>query len=794
MTVTSRAPARIRPLQNLRHIYDEAMGDRRLPPVETLITFGVVAAAVLFTLFQLQPGLLTASTTPAGGDTGAHVWGPDYIRRALLPSGRITGWAPDWYSGFPAFHFYFPLPALVIVFLDVILPYGVAFKLVTVLGLLSLPVAAWAFGRLAGMRFPGPALLAVATVPFLFDRGFSIYGGNIASTLAGEFTFSIALSLALVFLGVVALGLDTGRHRALAAVLLALTGLCHLLPTVFAAVGALVLLGLRPGRLRLKFLAGIFAVGALLAAFWSFPFLMRLPYANDMGWEKITEYGKNLFPTNLRWALALALAGAVASVAFRRRVGLFLVAMVALCGVLFVVAPQGRLWNARVLPFYYLSLYLLAGVAVAEMGHALGRMFAVDPDDPKPLAARATPIVAAVCVWMLVGLPLKVLPDWVPKPQSTDASYIPSWAKWNYSGYERKAAYPEYKGIIDTMAEVGRTRGCGRANWEYESGLDRFGTPMALMLLPFWTNGCIGSMEGLYFESSATVPFHFLSAAELSKAPSNPQRDLPYRTLDVASGVRHLQLLGARYYLAFSPEAVAQASVHPDLTLVTSTGRWQVYEVRGSELVTPVQNQPAVVEGVDKGEHGWLDVAVDWYNDFASQDVLLAASGPESWPRVEVRRDVTDTEVIGSSVRVDQPPRQPVEPVRVSGIRASNNSISFDVDRPGTPVLVKASYFPNWKAKGADGPWRVAPNLMVVVPTSEHVTLRYGWTPVDIFGWLLTFAGIGLCVAMARRGREPVDDGPDDPHGIPPSGRGAPSAPDERPVRPTPVRVPDRGS
>ena len=42
---------------------------------------------------------------------------------------------------------------------------------------------------------------------------------------------------------------------------------------------------------------------------------------------------------------------------------------------------------------------------------------------------------------------------------------------------------------------------------------------MALMLLPYWTDGCIGSMEGLYFESSATTPYHFLNQSELSEAP-----------------------------------------------------------------------------------------------------------------------------------------------------------------------------------------------------------------------------------------------------------------------------------
>ncbi len=76
----------------------------------------------------------------------------------------------------------------------------------------------------------------------------------------------------------------------------------------------------------------------------------------------------------------------------------------------------------------------------------------------------------------------------------------------NYSGYEEKEAYPEFQGLISTIAGLGEDpdHGCGRAMWEYEPELDRFGTPMALMLLPMWTHGCIDSMEGLFFESAAT--------------------------------------------------------------------------------------------------------------------------------------------------------------------------------------------------------------------------------------------------------------------------------------------------
>ena len=763
--------------------------------MESIITFGVVAAAVVFVFAQLQPSLLFANTTPSGGDTGAHVWGPDYLRHHLLPKGRITGWTPDWYSGFPAFTFYFPLPALVIAILSFVLPYGIAFKLITVIGLLSLPAAAWAFGRLSGMRFPGPAVLAVATVPFLFDRGFTIYGGNIPSTLAGEFTFSISLSLALLFLGVVARGLDTGRHRGLAAVLLALTGLCHLLPTVFAIVGACLLYLLKPGRKRLGFVGAIFAVSAMLAAFWSVPFLFRLPYANDMGWEKITQYSKNLFPENIRWVVALAVGGAVVSVINRRRTGLFFLGMGTIAGALFVLAPDGRLWNARVLPFWYLCLYLLAGVAVTELGPAIGRWVAADPENPSPLGRLLTPIGAALAAWMIVGLPLGVLPSWLPKPASTDTSYIPSWAKWNYSGYERKAAYPEYKALVDTMADVGRTHGCGRANWEYESGLDRFGTPMALMLLPFWTDGCIGSMEGLYFESSATVPYHFLSAAELSKAPSNPMRDLPYPTTNVADGVRHLQILGARYYMAFSPETVTQADAHPDLTKLTSSGRWSIYQVRGSDIVEALRFQPAVATGPVDGEDGWLNLGVDWYTDFSAHDVVLATSGPKEWERVKVREQPSGVVTVASSITIDPAARRPLEPVQVSGISSDDNDIEFDVDRVGVPVLVKASYFPNWRASGAKGPYRVTPNLMVVIPTSNHVKLHYGTTPVDVLGWLLTLGGIAMLVVLARQGPVRFGARPDGDPAVEPGvvDLGGGSEPPAPPTRP-PVTVPDRGS
>jgi hypothetical protein len=49
--------------------------------------------------------------------------------------------------------------------------------------------------------------------------------------------------------------------------------------------------------------------------------------------------------------------------------------------------------------------------------------------------------------------------------------------------------------------------------------------------------------------------------------------------------------------------------------------------------------------------------------------------------------------------------------------------VSFHVNRTGVPVEVRVTYFPWWKATGALGPWRLAPDDLVVVPTSHDVVL-----------------------------------------------------------------------
>ncbi len=772
---------------------------------------------MLFVLWQLQPSLLFSRTTPAGGDTGGYVWGPQYMRDHLLPHGRITGWTMDWHAGLAAFVFYFPLPSLVIAVTSLVLPYEVAFKLVSVLGLLALPVAAWAFGRLANLRFPVPALMSAASVVFLFDHfAPRARGGDVISTVRGEFAFSFGLALALLFLGLIARGLETGRHRASAAAVLGLTVLSHVFALVFSLLGAALLLVARRSRARLLHLAVVVGAGVLLAAFWLLPLQWRYAYVPPTRIAQVGHYVTNVFPFvsscadsahcgrgrflfsqvwHLFPATALAVTGIVLAARRRERVLLVMGALGALMALAFVLKPVARLQNDRFLPFWFLCLYLLAAYGVGELGHLAQDLVVrrrrryANPRGGEPTLLHAVPLVAFVLVMWLVGIPVASAPGGLPL-HVTDRTDVRGFITSVYGGYEHQAGAQEYRALMRTLDEVGRAHGCGRVMAEADlHPLISYGSFNALLLAPYFTDGCITTVnEGL--EVSATSPYEQLLKKELSQLPYLSLQNLPYGRLDVARGVDHLQLLGARYYAAYTSDARRQADADDRLERRADAGAWRVYQVAPTAVVTPLRYRPAVVTGIGRPGRSWTAVGVDFFQrDPSAWEVPLVASGPGDWPRVAARqqpakRTKDGLVVLGSTVDVD-PPRQPVTPARVSNVRLDDDRVSFDVDRPGTPVLVRVSYFPNWRATGARGPWRATPNFMVVVPRSRHVSLRYGWTPVDAAGTTLSLFGAGAVVALAFADRAVGGPGrsDSDPAPAPPAEPTGPSRPSAQTAR-----------
>ena len=343
---------------------------------------------------------------------GAHVWWPWFLEHNWFSWNpfkmRLSGWAPDWYAGFPVGQYYFPVPALMVAALDQVMPYNVAFKLVTVSGPLMLPAAAYTFAKGLKTPWPAPPAFALAAFGTLVQtrNDWQIYGGNIASTLAGEFSFCIALAFALFGLGALAYTLDTGKRRWLPAVLIAAAIMSHIVVAIFIVIAVVARwLTRRPLRTwRISLPVGI--VAGALTAVWLLPLIANNAYTQSMRYTKLTPKGSFTLPSWLMpiapirhtidnlwngwqrppidpntnplqhfsptlwipwWMKLLAVFAFFADVLVPAPLDVHACSRSrSIFGIMFVQWPEHAIWNTRFLPFWMLSWALIAAMGATE--------------------------------------------------------------------------------------------------------------------------------------------------------------------------------------------------------------------------------------------------------------------------------------------------------------------------------------------------------------------------------------------------------------------------------------------
>jgi hypothetical protein len=92
----------------------------------------------------------------------------------------------------------------------------------------------------------------------------------------------------------------------------------------------------------------------------------------------------------------------------------------------------------------------------------------------------------------------------------------------------------------------------------------------------------------------------------------------------------------------------------------------------------------------------------------------------------------------------------------ISGLKIEteleHHRIRFNTNKPGMPHLIKVSYFPKWKVKGAHGVYPVSPHFMLVIPRESEVVLTYEnnlWQKAGI--WLTAMTLIVLFFVCGYR-------------------------------------------
>jgi len=288
--------------------------------------------------------------------------------------------------------------------------------------------------------------------------------------------------------------------------------------------------------------------------------------------------------------------------------------------------------------------------------------------------------------------------------------------KWNYEGLQSKNAWPELKNLSDYLEDLPY----GRVMWEYRSEYDKFGTPRVLENLPIFTNK--PTFEGLLIESSVSGYFHFINQAETTKTPTSAIAGLEYPSFNFENGVKHLQYFGAQYFVAYTSEIKELADEY--FTKMSDIDGFRVYKIPHSDLVEVIPDISLKLK-----TKKWLDESIDWYKKMdLSQPIVFYQNKKE-------------LDSIKGCLQQKELSESPI--VEIKEIK--NDSLTFSTNYLGTPHLIKYTYFPGWKIKGAEGPYLVSPSFMMVIPFQNEVTLEYSYNTWDKIGFAMS---IGSFIAL----------------------------------------------
>ncbi|MEW6264124.1 MAG: 6-pyruvoyl-tetrahydropterin synthase-related protein [Thermodesulfobacteriota bacterium] len=693
-----------------------------------------------FLLSYLHPELIVLDRPATGGDMASHYPSAVYLRDYLLPQGKIVGWQPGNYAGFPQFQLYFPLPFLIMAALSLVMPLAVAFKIVSVAGLLLLPPAAGRLVKHLGFKEPAPDLAAVFSLCFLFLESNSAWGGNIPSTLAGEFTYSLGLSLSLIYLGRLYRDIDTGRRVTGNALLLALVGLSHGYNLLVCVLGAsFFLLTTRNWTARFIHLLKVNLLAFCLLGFWLTPLLIFLPYTTPFNFVWVINDWREVFPVILWPALILAAVGLGFSLIYRtvhdERPIFYLLYLALVSAVFYLIAFKIGVVDVRFLPYVQLLLVLMGAVSA---GRVLSR--------PRARRLAALALALAVVLWT-----------------AQQESYISRWAAWNFSGWPDKPLWPAYEKV------VGHLKGdwsSPRVACEHAALTAGTGTVRAFESLPFFARRA--TLEGAYIQASPSSPAVFYLQSEISAETSAPLSQYNYSRLDLDRARRHFRLFNVGHYVSASQETMRAALNTPGYVLEKRYPPYAIFRLEdggGGYAVQPAF-RPVLALTIDPRRDGFT-----WLRQTDAEVPLVLASQVNPEEEQLFAGIIRSGELPG---QIRNLPRQPLPAQGRFEVLMREEEIIIDGARPGVPLWIKVSSHPNWKVEGAPKVWRTAPSFLLVFPTERRVRLYYerGWP--DLLGLALTWGGIlwavGLLVAQvlgrgskdltgAWNGREPMTSG-----------------------------------
>ena len=668
-----------------------------------IINILILIIIILFLFSFFKPEFIFLKTTTSGGDTASHYYTAYYMKNYLLPHGKISGWTPGNYAGFPILNFYFPFPFVLMALLGYIIPLEIAFKLITILGILLLPITTFFFFKLMNFKFPIPIIAAMSSLFFLFIETHSMWGGNIPSTLAGEFTYSIGLALSILFFGTLYAGVKEKKYLILNSVLLVLIGISHVYTLLFAGFSSFFfLLTKKYFKENLKYLLKIYALSFLLLSFWFFPLISKLKYTTPFALKWHIQdiwalFPKIIIPFAILTIISLLL---LINKKIRKDDRIYFLFFIIIVSIFFYfIAPKLEVISIRFIPFIHLFL-IFTGI------------FALDKLIKKLKLKWVIPLIFII-----------ITISWV----NYNETYIGDWVKWNYEGFENKRTWPTYNGVNQFLEGDFNDP---RVVYEHAQHHNIFGTPRAFESLPLFANRA--TLEGVYMQSSPSAPAIFYIQSEISKEQSCPFPTFSCTKTDIDSAINHLKMFNVNQIIAVSDRV--KKELRNKTKLVFKEKEYEVFEIESTGYVSVPKYWPVLI----KNKNPDL-LAYYWFiNDYEVPIVFTDKTREK------------DKKYLDIASGIDNLSKNKINKKCNVQSELKEEEINFQTDCIGLPHIIKVSYFPNWKVIGAKEIYYVSPSFMLVFPEKNNVKLYYGRTFMDVIGLFLTLAGIIFIILIYK--------------------------------------------
>ena len=727
--------------------------------VEKRKIFAVIISFILLYLLifmKIDVKLLFSDTIITGGDTASWYQSAKSLKEIFIPNGRLFGWTMANFFGYNELQYYFTIPFLISAILSLVMPLTVALKITTLAGILTLPIAFYYTANKLAKNLWISLSASFLSLVFLFNESYTMFGGNFLSTFAGEFSYSISLSIFVFFLGACYEAFQKGKSPIIPGILLGLTGLSHLfvymvaffVPFFFIFADKIRKNAVAPKKtskqknddaVAIEFsgnkvsekIALMYIINFVIMAFWLVPLIFTRDFSQSISmiWRfaDMKDFFKQTFFGLFFLGIALNIFLLINSKKDRIISFLFFY-LFSVTIFFYVISTFLQIPDIRFVP---------PALIIALFSVTIFLNFF-----PEYFFNKNYPIVRPILYIIIVVFSF-ILVNKLPKN-------VVSWFNWNYSGYESKKEWPNLKKIIEQYKGDINT---GRILWEKQNQNDNadFGSERAFENLYLFTGR--PSTEGVHYGSSFMARATTYMQSEYSLNPVDPE---PHRLYSVVNPnvwpVRFYQT-NSKDIIVYSKEIKQKFDNHPEFEKTGEFGKFSLYTFKRhpKSYIRVVDNENLSV--VKSNKYGFK---TDFYRAFRDYELFdypfitdKYAKGLKTANYFN-NYDEYKNKFFNSNFDFNAWFENYKYKDSITEENVQNFKIQFKTKEIGKPHIINITYSPNFKAKNGDKIYPVSPGFMMIIPSEEGVVINYGRNIYEIIGLIITLLIIPIVIFRKR--------------------------------------------